>query len=70
MSGFEELSDLKEQQADITHQRREIEADAFAVMSERPTFFALKLLLGFGHTVPGKKEAMLDQWTEAHTANA
>jgi hypothetical protein len=63
---YDELQDLKSQAADIQQQRRELEADAFNVMLERPTFFAFKLLLGIKHSVPEplEDEPEPHQWAE------
>ena len=46
---IETLNDLKQSRLELADELRQVEADAFAVMRHRPTFFALKLLFGIGH---------------------
>ncbi len=56
MSMIDDLNGLKEEASDLQLQQREIEADAFQVMRERPTYFGLKLLFGINHSVKEVKE--------------
>lgn len=60
---YDDLKDIHEQQRELEIGRRECEADAFQVLRTRPTYFALKLLLGINHKPPKPEPDIIEPET-------
>ena len=58
---LEAIQDIMQSRIELAKEQRQVEAEAFAVMRTRPTFFALKLLFGVNHK--GIEEEETKAWT-------